>query len=479
MPFGPRLDRPSAVGDEGRPRATSLQVGALVVVGLIVATGVAIGRPTYFLGLAFLVGLTVAGVALMGRDAFGPTVVGHLLFLPGSVALGFVLALRADSTPVPVAVLTVGATLALAGVSGAWADVSEDDLETTLAGSVVAYVLALVGLTLLAMAAAALWFVREVTSGVSAGNSPLVALVWFLVVVAAVAGAVLAALVALPVAQLAPVGSRESVERRTRWVSRGLLATVIGSVGFVVLAVVVALAGPLGGLLRAPPVAALLGVLRSVFVTGPLLAVGVLALLVAMLAYVLRRFTREYEGETERNTTATVAAAGYVVVFLLFELSTLFVAPFTAAVGALAAVLLPFVVYLVLGAVYLGTRVGVVHGRTGPIAVASVGLVVLTAGAGLADLPSVVVFASVAGALAVWDVGTYGLGVTAELGHLPGTRRLELYHGVFAVGVGCLAVAGATAVDAVRQSVAGGFGAPEAMALAAVGVVFLLLPLRG
>jgi hypothetical protein len=90
----------------------------------------------------------------------------------------------------------------------------------------------------------------------------------------------------------------------------------------------------------------------------------------------------------------------------------------------------------------------------------------------------VLVFGATAGALVVWDVGTFGLGVTAELGHLPDTRRLELYHGVFAVGVGLAAVAVATAADAAIRPVGATVGTPAAMAVAAVGVLLVLVTLR-
>ena len=54
MPIGPRLDRPSAVGDEGRPRATSLGVATGVVLVVVVATGVTLGDPTFFTGTGLL-----------------------------------------------------------------------------------------------------------------------------------------------------------------------------------------------------------------------------------------------------------------------------------------------------------------------------------------------------------------------------------------------------------------------------------------
>jgi len=68
-------------------------------------------------------------------------------------------------------------------------------------------------------------------------------------------------------------------------------------------------------------------------------------------------------------------------------------------------------------------------------------MVVATVGAGLAGVPSVAVFACITAGMVAWDVSAFGLGVTADLGHIPETRRLELFHGLLGVGIGIVAVA--------------------------------------
>jgi len=100
-------------------------------------------------------------------------------------------------------------------------------------------------------------------------------------------------------------------------------------------------------------------------------------------------------------------------------------------------------------------------------------------GGGVAGFPSLFVFAAVTAGLVAWDVGTFGLGVTAELGHIPETRRLELYHGVVAVGIGLLGIAGLTALDLARRSVGAAIGSPTTMGLAVLGVVLVAVGLRG
>ena len=84
---GPRLDRPSGVGDEGRPRATSVTLAALVVVGLSGLTLWQIGALSALTTLGLACVLLVGGLALLTRDTLGELAVGHLLYHAGAVSL--------------------------------------------------------------------------------------------------------------------------------------------------------------------------------------------------------------------------------------------------------------------------------------------------------------------------------------------------------------------------------------------------------
>jgi hypothetical protein len=142
-------------------------------------------------------------------------------------------------------------------------------------------------------------------------------------------------------------------------------------------------------------------------------------------------------------------------------------------------VLGPLATLVALGLVVGAASVGLVPDRAGPGALAAGGLLVTAIGAGTSGVPPVLVFALVAGAMVVWDTATFGLGLTVELGHVPETRRLELVHAVVSVGLGAVAVLGLTGVEALRTAVAADVGGPAALVVAAVGVLLLLVPLRG
>ncbi|MDZ7731665.1 MAG: hypothetical protein U5K37_13310 [Natrialbaceae archaeon] len=67
---GPRLDRPSAIGDEGRPRAASVAIASLIVLVLGGALFWSLGEPTFALAIASTVGFAIAGVGLLQRTGF-------------------------------------------------------------------------------------------------------------------------------------------------------------------------------------------------------------------------------------------------------------------------------------------------------------------------------------------------------------------------------------------------------------------------
>ncbi|MFB6173905.1 MAG: hypothetical protein ABEI39_04605 [Halobacteriales archaeon] len=476
MPFGPRLDRPSAVGNEGRPRETSLGIAAVTVVALTLAVGAAVGDPTALLGFGLLAGLTTAGVALLDRDTLAEKVVGHLCFLPGAILLA-VLAVVGGTGD---SYLTAGFALALLGVASSWADISRDKpLEAALSQGILSYVFGLCWLFGGAIAVAVLFLGWQLVTGTAGAATPTDAAVGLVALVGLVAGAVRLSLRWLPVLQLAPRRRRGAVRDGLARTKRALTLTALGGVGLALVSLVfLATDSPAVGLV--PGAAPVLGALTSVFVLGPLLGVGALALLAAGLAVGVRQVTQQFGEQKTRTVAAAIAGAGYLVA-LLFGLlpqaaALLLFSPVLFAVGVLLA---PLGVLIVVGLALVAVRVDLFPDRAGGPALAGAGLVVAAVGVDSAGLPVPLTFLCVAGALVVWDAGSFGLGLTAELGHRPDTRRLELYHGVFAVGVGVVAVAGATALYAVRANAMGPTGNTVAMTVTVVGALLVGALLRG
>jgi hypothetical protein len=473
MPLGPRLDRPSAVGDEGRPRATSLGVATTVVLAVVVAAGLALGDPAFFTGFALLVGLTVAGMALAERDRVRERVVGHLLFLPGASLLLVVVFVARE----PV-LLVLGTAAALAGAGGAWADVGDgDSVRGLLRTGLISYVFGFVWLVIGSVGLAFAFAFWSVATGLSGGARPGWALAGLAFVVSVVAVCLGLALRAAPVVALAPADREAVLRHRVRTYSRRLVYVAVGAFALTWLFAVL-------GVSRALPPATdgslglVLSGLTSRVVVVPLVLVGALALGAALLATLGRKATTEYDASTSGTVVAALAGAGYVAMLALLVLSAGLLQR-AAVVVAFGAVSLPLVVFFALVLAVVAVYVGALPEGATPLALAAAGLVTVAVGAVRLDPPSILVFGATAGALVVWDVGTYGFGVTAELGHLPDTRRLELYHSVFAVGVGVAAVAGATALSALVGPVESAVGTPAAMALAAAGVLLLLVSLRG
>jgi len=475
--LGPRLDRPSAVGDEGRPRATSLTITAVLVVGLLVAAGVLIGTPFRFTSAALLVGLMTAGLALLDRDRLGATVIGHLCFLPAAVVVTLLLTTATlFSGGLGQGLLIGGALLSMVGVSAGWTDVFDSETLTNgLISSGIAYVawlcslVVLFGLALLAVVGQVL---LDLLTG---GAGPLVALLGLLVLGAVAAGCLYVAVRAIPAIQLTPVHRRESARARYQLLRTRLIYIAGGLCVAAAALFVVAVFGLLG------PIFAVLGDAISglaALSAVPLSLVASLSLLIALLAWGTRRLTENRDEVSIRTAGAVIAGACYAVAMLV-SAPVLGLIAVTRGVFAGVLAVAPLVVYLLLGTVLVAVHFDVVPERAGPSALTAAGLILLGAGGALVGYPSVFVFAAVASGLIAWDVGTFGLGVTAELGHLPATRRLELYHGVFAVGVGLVGVTLLTIVDLARRSVAAGIGTPAAMGVAVLGAILLALPLRG
>lgn len=479
--FGPRLDRPSAIGDEGRPRATSLTIASLVVVTAIAAASYAAGAPRLVLGVSTLTALLTLGLALLTRERFLALFLGQLCYVLGGTGLvGFLLLVLVMAPPY--GLLLTGFAMALVGLATTWADVANaEDTKTALFQGGVSYVSMLIWFVALLVVAAVLLAVWSFLTGRPIATSPTPSLVLFLFVVAVAAVFVWLGTRWLPFLQLTPRDRRPRLERRL-----GRLRLVVAAVAVVAVfgIVVTAAVWFLGGFDRLyaalPPTSALLSGLSSAFVVGPVLLVGFVVFVTAVVALALRRLTRPTDRRSNQLLAAVLAGFSFNVLLAPFAFS---VVPASGVLGILIAVLLvifgPLLLFGVGLTFFVGVAVGVLPDRAGGPAVAASGMVVAAIGTALVGAPAVAVFACVTAGMVAWDVSAFGLGVTADLGHLPETRRLELFHGVLGVGVGIAVVAALTALNVLRTTVASQVVASPAILLSVVAVLLLLIPVRG
>lgn len=480
---GPRLDRPSAVGEEGRPRATSLGAVTLLVVAYVAVVAEVLRLWAVVQPVAGGVGLVVVGAALVDREDAVAPFVGHLCFLPGGL-LSLAAVASALRAGVWSAVLVAGVAIALFGVGSAWADaVGRGKLSSALEGGLVstAVLLALVvtlpftvGLGWL------LWLVVEPT--LLPGADPGLAGLLFLV--GAAAFAVRIALGRLPLLALAARERRPALDRRLARQRRA--ATWLGVAALAGWAVV----GTLELLELVPAVTDVLGPLGGVLVgMGPRLALGlvVVAALVAVAAAGAGRRLASLDAAAARRYAPFAGGIGLVALPLPI-LTVLLVGLASGSVGVVLlvalALLLVFVgtmlVLLALGLVVVAARTELLPDRAAPLALVSAGLFGVTVGGGAAGVPAPVTFAGVGAALFAWDVSEFGLGLTAELGHLPETRRVEVFHAVASAGVAVAGVAVAAALHALLGVVVpASFALPSAMVVAVLGTLVLLPALRG
>lgn len=464
---GPRLDRPSVVGDEGRPRATSVTIAAVVVVVLSTLVLWQISRlgELTFLGLACM--LQVGGLALLTRDRIGPLTVGHLLYHGGAVALLLLLILAPAGHPL----VYLGVFLALFGVAATWSNVLvRDELETASKRAPISYVALLgwlaVGIVLFGFGLA----IYDALVWTSLRTAPYETLTGFLLAVAAAGTSVYLAVRVLPIVELTPVDQRPTRRSRVRRVRR--TAAAVGAVTFALLLVVwqtgqetiqqFAVANP--GIERA------IYAIASAPVLGAIALVATLAAAAAIAGFLLRRAAMGIEAG--KHGLVAGLLAGFI--FAVFVLPLFAVAPVVVGLSLVASPLA-----FVLGFVGVAAMTsGQVSDRAAAPTLAAVGLVLTAIGAGLGAVPTPLVLALVAGAIVVWDLCTFGLGLTVELGHRPETRRLELYHGILSLGVGLVAVLGLTGLDAVRQSFGSQIGAWPAVGIAVAGAILLALASR-
>lgn len=484
---GPRLDRPSAIGDEGRPRAASLWVATLAVLALAVAVGFSVDDPTMVTAVATVVGLAVAGIALLERERFGRLFVGHALV----AAFGSTFALFVVVGPFlgRVGLALAGVAVGLFGVAMTWADVDAAGLRRGAVGAALTAASLFVFGALATIGAGIVGLAVGLLRSIVATTAPAPSLAGVLGVIAGVGVGLSIALRLLPVRALTPRSRRPAVDRRLDGLFRALRFATVASLAALFLTALAWLAGAFDGLRTSmPALARLLAALSSAAVVRPLVATAVLAVLAGLAAGGLRSVTRRLGPARTRQTAAIavgVALVGLAAVAVALVAAGAALgnpAPFWAlvTVGPPAAVVFglgPLAFLLVVGTILLATALGIVPERTTGPALSAAGLVVTAVGLG--STAPTLAFAALGGALVVWDASTFGLGLTAELGHLPRTRRLELVHGVLSVCVAVGAVALAAGLEGLRTTLFAGVGAPGALVVAGIGAVLLLVPLRG
>lgn len=468
----PLLDRPSAVGDEGRPRVTSLTVASFAVAALVGVTGYLVGQPDLLPSLGTVAGLTAIGVALLDRERFVHLLVGHAFLTWFGVLLAGLVVVGPFATDV--GLVAAAYAIALFGLAVTWSDAG-DAASMRRVVNATGRTYAAVWLWLIAIAVVA-FFASLVASfvGVVTGvQRPLAATMAFVAVLVGSAAAVHLSLRWLPIRQLTPRSRRPVVET---YLSR-FRRLVFGSVavglflGFVVVGLHVV--GSFDRLVTGAPVVVL--VLRSLtswFVVGPLVAFAGTCLGLGVLAWIARWVAERSDPVSARRLSAAIAALPLATITIV-GFGLLLRDDVLGIPLLLYALVGPTTLLLIVICGLFVASLGLVPDRAGGPALAAGGLVL----AALGPLPPVLAFASVATGLLVWDVSTFGLGVTAELGHRPETRRLELVHGLLSVGVAAVVVLLATGLYGFGQSaVAGG---TTALLVAGIGALLLLVPLRG
>lgn len=473
---GPLLDRPSAVGDEGRPRAASLAVASFAVAALVGVTGYLVDEIDLLFTLATLTGLTAAGVGLLDRERFVHLFFGHALL----TWFGWPLAVLVVAAPLydRIGLAVTGFAVALFALAATWADAADRErLRTAVYAGGRTYVATWLWLVGGALAATFVLVVLGSLSLAAAATTPATAALGFSFVVVCSGGAAVLGLRWLPIRQLTPVGHREAVAvhvARLRWVAVGAMVagTVLGA-----LVLVHGLAGGFEDMAtRTPWLAAALEGLSSWLVVGPLAVVGGLVLLAGGVALLARSAAARTDPQSA-GRLAAVAAGLPMAIAMVVLVAIVLMFPIAGFVLAPVVLLSPLLVVLLAGVAFAAAELRLVPDRAGGPALAAVGL--LAAAVGAADSFPLLAFGCVAVALLVWDVSTYGLGITAELGRLPDTRRLELVHGVLSIGVAGVAVLLVAGLDVLRTGAFAGIGGALPALLACVGALLLLVPLRG
>jgi hypothetical protein len=486
VPFGPRLDRPDGVGDEGRPRAGGLFVATLAAGAGLLATATLAGLGSSANLAATGAGFAVAGVALFDREAPLVRAGAHLLFLPGLLlALAGVASGVLAPDPVAGVGVTLGVALAVVGGGAAWAGVlgGGEAREAVRQGAFAAVVPLVVAVPLLVALG-----VLAVVSGslLGAGERPRPAS--FALLLALVAGALRLALWALPLARLVDRERRPAVAERLARVGRALTGTVVlGSIGWLGLGVagLVGLTADVWAALP-PAVVRALALLTGTPVRVPVALVGVTAFVLAAGAVLVRRLTGR--GGEWLGTGGLPFVGGAVLLVVVSPALVVLAAtradqPVTVGLGVFLVVLATVALAVLVGAALVGlsalpvaARVGLLPERRAGVALLATGTLLVAGFGGLAGAPALAVVGTTAAAVVAWDLGAFATTLTAEVGGRPTVRALERRRALASVGVavaGCGLALGAGAVGG-----ATGPGLLPAAALAVVGIVPLVLSLR-
>jgi len=499
---------------EQRPTrlSTAVVVGLTLLVTGQLVTAVGLGqRATYgvvgAVALAAVLGLLASdrlepiGVALVG-----PVLPVVSLAVVAGVGVTLVAQLR-NALPVGSVFVVLGATVAVFGATLAVRDVLSHD---ALARAVAAGVRSTVVVAIAAVGALAIQFgpartragpvLDDVVAWVFAPTAP-VPLASFLALTVAVVYLSRTTIVALPISELLGERVGEPTRARLSRFDRALKLTAPVALTVVAAAVGVetvttepygwlpgGLREFLGGLARAETIrillvdavvaeglvvatvtglkrayrgsgrAALVGTLP--YVSGALVVVAVLQyrepFVAAMIEEVERRLPIQLLDEFRRLSTQAIDLYG------------------EAAIGLMVVTLLSGLTLVVVLALFVSSTLGVLTERASGAGLAGAGLCLVAAFASTLGASLLVALAGVVAAFVVWDTGTFGVTLGAELGDKASTVRTELVHGGATVLLGAGAAGVAIWLDRMTGPVTAS-GVPVVVALVgAIGGLLLL-----
>lgn len=485
MSVGPRLDRPSAIGDEARARAASLGIASIVLAGTLLAVAYVgnLWRP--FQTTLFGAGLVVGGMGLLRREQLSALAMGQLMFLPGGVVMlaGVATAVLSPGAVAGNVLFVFGAGVAALGLGGAWANVDRESAVAAAKQGWGAVLVPFVAAIVLSIAGSIGWLVFRLSVSSSVQGSAALSGFFLLLCVTLIALRI--AVEKLPITELVDRKRRDEIERRRQRVET---VTTRGSLLTAGLWVVVGLL-EVSGIATATAVYGMAAlVFGSPILRVPIFVVGVVAVLAVLVAWVVRLVTRGRD-ESARliaPIVGGVALLGIPAPILLLLLrgvseggETGMRLSVAAAFAAMLVLIAGVVFLLAFSAGPVAVSLDLLPDRAGAIALASAGALVAATGAALTSVRPALAFAAVAAAMVVWDSSEFGLGLTVELGLIPETRRLELVHGVAGLAIGVVAVLVATGIDVAFRAISPSAPILSAMVLAVGGVLLLLVPLRG
>lgn len=478
--IGPRLDRPSAIGVEGRARAASLAIATAVVVGYtaVLTDQLSLWKP---LNLAVLgIGLVVVGTALVDREEALAPFIGHFCFLPGGLLVLAGVAVAGLRGP-GVAVIVAALILALFGVGAAWADsLGRGRLTTAIEGGAIAttVLVVVIGVLALVLGVGALaWLAVE--SVVLPARRASIAGVLLLSGVALLA--LRTAIGWLPIVELAAPARRAGLaDRVDLWRRVSLWLGTGGVVGWLIV-------HGLGLLGAVPPAATTVPAnhLLGAPLRLALALLTVIALAGAGLAWLTQQFAGLDAESAQRlapvgGTLGLVSLPIPILTWLFIGLTTDRNALVTAGLGFVLVVVGAILALAVLSLIVAVAGLDLLPDRAAPHALVAAGLLGVALGGGVVGAPPPVVFVGAVGALVTWDVTEFGLGLTQEVGHVPETRHVELLHGVVSVGVAVVGVVVAWSLYVLVRFLGPATGAIAPVTILAVlGTITLLAAVRG